>query len=265
MLVSSSSADVVVGDQRDVGVAQAELAGEPALGVGGHVDDAPAHRREPAATRPGSRSAGPGSRPPCRRRGCRCPARGRWRAGSRAGRGSTGRRPRRASSPGRRRTCRRGRWCGRRTGRRPRTSPGGRSAVERCPRRTGRSARRTPSSRIAHRLARYGIGVRRQLVVAAVPGQERDPLCRRRRRSTNRSDGAPYGVSTVDLLDVLEERVEPRPAEHADLARSRSYVASRRPDRRPLGLDAAAGGGGSGGARPHRRRGGSEGGAAASA
>ena len=50
-------ADVVVGDQRDVHVAELELAGEQGLGVAGHVDDLPAVALEPAGLGPG-REAG---------------------------------------------------------------------------------------------------------------------------------------------------------------------------------------------------------------
>ena len=46
-------ADVVVGDQRDVHVAELELAGEQGLGVAGHVDDLPAVALEPPGLGPG--------------------------------------------------------------------------------------------------------------------------------------------------------------------------------------------------------------------
>jgi len=53
-------ADVVVGDQRDVDVAELELAGQQGLGVAGHVDDLPAVAPGTSGSRPGSRSGGPG-------------------------------------------------------------------------------------------------------------------------------------------------------------------------------------------------------------
>ena len=45
-------ADVVVGDQREVRVTEAELPREPALGIGGHVHDLPALGLEPRALGP---------------------------------------------------------------------------------------------------------------------------------------------------------------------------------------------------------------------
>ena len=49
----AGDSDVVVGDQREVGVAEAQLAREPALGIGGHVDEIPADRPVPGALGPG--------------------------------------------------------------------------------------------------------------------------------------------------------------------------------------------------------------------
>ena len=75
-----------------------------------------------------------------------------------------------------------------------------------------------PHAHLAHRPDVRAVGDlrRRQLVASAVPRQERDPAAadladreRRRRLAERRVD--------LDLLDVLEERVEARASEDSDL------------------------------------------------
>ena len=61
-----------------------------------------------------------------------------------------------------------------------------------------------------------GDGVGCQLVVAAVAGQEGDPPARHRPDRDRRRRGAVRGVE-LDRLDVVEEGVEARAAEHPDL------------------------------------------------
>jgi hypothetical protein len=95
------------------------------------------------------------------------------------------------------------------------------------PRRQGRieAARRARAddpvhAELAHRpqVGPVGHRVRRQLVVAAVAGQEGHPLpadVADREAIRRRAVGRVHG----HLLGILQERVEPRPAEDADLGR----------------------------------------------
>ena len=164
-------ADVVVGDEREVRVTEAELAREPALRIGRHVDEIPAHRPEPGALGPRreARALDHDDRPAVVHRQAEL-ARPR-RAASRAGRRSRDRRRTRGAPRGRRRTCARGSSCDRRTGRRRRTSPARRSGRSE-PAAHGATMRVTPTERSAQRFARYGHAMRRELVLGPWRGRK---------------------------------------------------------------------------------------------
>ena len=151
----------------------------------------------------------------------------------RAATGSTGRRPRRASSPGRRRTCR-ARPLVRSTNWSQTTNvPGGTSRAQRA---RGARADDAAHAELAQRphVGAVRDAVRRQLVVAAVARQERDAHAAHVADARCESDGGAVRRVDGDLLDVVEERVEPRAAEDADVARAATQiVAARRPDLGP--------------------------------
>ena len=211
-------ADVVVGDQRDVRVAELQLAGEQRLGVLGHVDDLPAGGREPRRLRARARTAAPRSPRRCRARAAGCPARVPARRSPLAHRGAVRigegdvRRDR-----ARRRTCSRGRACGRRAGRRSRSRRASRSAAA-SRTRSGPSTRR--HAELLHRphVRPVGDAVRRELVLQAVPRDERDAA------AADVADHRRRAGLAVRRVDRPRSRVAPgtsrtRAAEHADLRR----------------------------------------------
>src|SRR6266550_5642699 len=226
--VGPLDADVVVGDHRDVRVAELQLPGEVALGVGGHVDHVPAGVLEPARL-------GAGREARALDRDHRAAVADRDR--ELAGRVDQKAPQVRAVGVGGRDVRRLGPVV-------ERVRPAGRAVDELVAddelaelqvgleRAGGVRADDPPYAQLAHRpnVGAVRDPVRRQLVLAPVPRQECDAGAadladheRRRRLAVRRVE--------LDLLDLVQERVEARAAEDPDrrLRHAAAKVTSRRP------------------------------------